>query len=161
MRLPEQSVGPERMHMPEVRPTRAALVAVVALAAALAGVVTVSVRGEAHAGERLFDGRHPLAGGLAHHPQPLPAEALRCVNCHARSDRLEAGFAPVLSAASITRAAERRGGPASRYDRTAFCRVLRTGIDPAWVLVSRAMPRYALTDAQCAALWTYLTEGDA
>ena len=62
MRLPEQSVGPERMHMPKVRPTRAALVAVVALAAALAGVVTVSVRGEAHAGERLFDGRHPLAG---------------------------------------------------------------------------------------------------
>jgi hypothetical protein len=52
----------------------------------------------------------------------------------------------------------RRGGPASRYDRDAFCRLLRKGIDPAYVMINEEMPRYTLDDADCAALWRFLTE---
>ncbi len=141
--------------------------------AVMATGVAASVAG-AREGAGLFDGRHPLAGRLAHHAQALPAEALRCVNCHARGPAASAavgisaatgvsaatpGFAPTLSAAHLTGHIERRGGPPSRYDRSAFCQVLRTGVDPAGVLLPRAMPRYDVTDAQCAALWAHLTQG--
>jgi hypothetical protein len=53
----------------------------------------------------------------------------------------------------------RRGGPPSAFDRDTFCRLLRTGVDPAWVVVDVSMPRYALSDEQCHALWTHLLEG--
>ena len=36
--------------------------------------------------------------------------------------------------------------------------MLRTGVDPAYVLITRQMPRYTLSDDQCLGLWRYLTE---
>ena len=51
----------------------------------------------------------------------------------------------------------RRGGPPSRFDRDAFCRLLQSGEDPAGVLLPRAMPRYAIDSAACDALWRYVT----
>jgi hypothetical protein len=35
--------------------------------------------------------------------------------------------------------------------------VLRTGIDPVHILIPTAMPRYAASDLECAALWGYLS----
>jgi hypothetical protein len=40
-----------------------------------------------------------------------------------------------------------------------FCRLLRTGVDPVLIVVSRQMPRYELDESQCGNLWHYLTEG--
>ena len=51
----------------------------------------------------------------------------------------------------------RRNGPPSRFDEASFCRLLRTGVDPADIVVPRAMPRYAIDDTDCRALWAYLS----
>ena len=36
--------------------------------------------------------------------------------------------------------------------------MLRTGVDPASIVITRQMPRYTLDDNQCLNLWRYLTE---
>jgi len=36
--------------------------------------------------------------------------------------------------------------------------MLRTGVDPVYVVISRQMPRYTLSDDQCLDLWRYLME---
>ncbi len=64
---------------------------------------------------------------------------------------------PQLDRERLTASISRRGGPPSRFDRATFCRMLRTGEDPASVLLPKVMPRYELTDEQCAALWHHLT----
>lgn len=133
-------------------------------------------------GRALFTGAEALT---AHSGGPqgtaLPPAASRCINCHSapglRPAALAAGpatrsnpasaagaqqpaaaiFGPALNAAALLQPQARRGGPASRYDAQALCRLLREGQDPAGVLLSAAMPRYTLSDAQCRALWTLLT----
>lgn len=103
----------------------------------------------------------PLPGRLAGHTFDLPAAATRCVNCHAgvaRTASLDsAAFATPLHAGTLQLAISRRGGPPSTYDASSLCRVLREGVDPAFVVVDQAMPRYQASDAQCAALWAWLT----
>ena len=126
---------------------------------------------ELERGQRLFSGAEPLRGTISGHPSALPPFASRCVNCHAPGSSTPGAkptsasapptnttFAPLLTPAYLTGAIARRGGPPSRYDEAAFCRTLRTGIDPAYVIVSRSMPRYELPDADCHALWRQLTE---
>jgi hypothetical protein len=103
-------------------------------------------------GAELSDGRLPLTGGLQGHDDPLPAEALRCANCHEGSTAV----APRLDRGLLQQAQPRRGGPPSSYDETSFCRLLREGLDPAHVLLPREMPRYRIDDRDCAALWAYL-----
>jgi hypothetical protein len=112
-------------------------------------------------GAQLYDGRLPLRGQLRGHDQALPAEALRCTNCHELSRQPaqdDARFAPRLDRAQLTQAQTRRGGPATRYDEAAFCRLLRLGIDPAQVLLRKAMPQYTLTAEDCSALWLHLSQ---
>lgn len=110
--------------------------------------------------DRLVDGGRAtvLRGRLAGHPGDLPAAATRCVNCHATGatagQSLTAAFGPSLDSDTLSRAISRRGGPPSRYDAVSLCRLLREGIDPAWVMVDASMPRYEVSDAQCQALWT-------
>lgn len=115
-------------------------------------------------GRSLFHGQLPLQARLSGHTQPLPAGAVTCANCH----RTQAGTpqvrapggrdtGPVLNATTLLARVERRGGPPSRYGREAFCRALRTGVDPAGVLLPRVMPRYAIDDRNCDALWRFLT----
>lgn len=104
------------------------------------------------------------------HTDPLPQQAVRCVNCH----RPESGptgsvaatdsaalatdkFAPALGPRLLTQSVARRGGPPSTYDRNSFCKLLREGVDPAHVMIPQAMPRYTLTDEECEALWLFLT----
>ena len=51
----------------------------------------------------------------------------------------------------------RRGGPPSRYDAAGLCTLLRSGVDPAHVIILRTMPRYDINDADCQSLWLHLT----
>lgn len=101
-------------------------------------------------GEALFFGKVPMQGKPRDHQSPFPAEVVRCANCHA------AATLP-LGGDLLTASRQRRGGPPSAYDETKFCKLLRTGIDPAYVMVDHAMPIYDLPDSDCAALWTYVT----
>lgn len=110
----------------------------------------------ARRGERLFHGEEPLRGAIVGHDDALPAHASKCVNCHDLAAGRQAKYGSILRRAALLEAAARRGGPPSRYEAGSFCRLLRTGIDPAHIIILRAMPRYEIDDAQCLALWNYL-----
>ena len=112
-------------------------------------------------GARLFDGTEPLAGTLSGHSASLPVETTRCTQCHTGP-----GASPAAASSSaspldrrLREARPRRGGPPVAYEPASFCRSLRTGVDPAHIVLPRAMPRFDADDAQCAALWAYLTQG--
>lgn len=127
-----------------------------------AGLLTSAGCDRGEAGRRMFLGEIPLPARLAGDPALLPDAATRCANCHLAAPTGGAAgtrdFAPALTAATLRGTRPRRGGPPSRYDVERFCTLLRTGIDPAHVVIKRAMPRYAIDDRQCRALWVYLTE---
>lgn len=116
---------------------------------------------DAARGAALFSGDRPPVARIRGHADPLPADAARCSNCHGAKGgaRPDAGqpFAPELTREYLLLPTARRGGPKSSYDEAAFCRALRSGVDPAWVTLQRAMPRYELDDAACSALWAHLT----
>lgn len=138
---------------------RAALALLASLAVTAAALAAWPALQEARArahGSALFEGRQPLAGRLLGHAADLPPDAARCVNCHRAPGAAGAAFAPALQGATLTSAHARRGGPPSRYDAQSFCRLLRSGIDPAWVQIPRDMPRYDIADADCQALWAHV-----
>lgn len=145
---------------------RALVVAGLALAvvAGAAGVAALQRSADGAAqrerGAALFDGRAPLAGRLVGHELALPALATRCTNCHeaaaAPAAAASAPFATALDGAHLATSRPRRGGPASAYDETRLCALLRSGTDPAHVMISTTMPRYEITDAQCRDLWAHL-----
>ena len=110
------------------------------------------------AGRSAFVGERPLVARLPGHSLDLPAEAVRCVNCHASSTGAsgQATFAPLLTSRYLNELRSRRGGPGSRYDAASFCRLLREGLDPAGVMINTAMPRYTLSPQGCEDLWAYL-----
>ena len=114
-------------------------------------------------GRALFIGRQPLTGRIREHQSALPPQVVKCDNCHGEQNRGAATaiktLAPRLDAALLLRTYSRRGGPPSVYDVNAFCKLLRTGADPAFVLVAREMPTYDIADGECAALWQFLTGG--
>ena len=144
------------------------VLAVLVLGAALGAVATARhgpQTRDAQAGQRAFEGSTPLAARIEGHETALPPTATACANCHrpapqvatvAGSAPAAAAFGPRLHRALLTEPVARRGGPPSRYDPASFCRLLRTGEDPAGVLLPRAMPRYELDDAACAQLWQHL-----
>lgn len=121
---------------------------------------------EVERGRQLFFGELPLVGRVTGHTTDLPPNALRCINCHTAGTAppvspgaaSSASFGPALNADTLTRPTPRRGGPASRYDEQALCKLLTTGIDPAYIIIPRNMPRYALNSADCRALWLYLSQ---
>lgn len=146
------------MKVREVMKKRRGLCALVLFSALLPGAWA---RGDGALGAQLFDGRQALPAELAGRDLALPVVATRCSNCHRRDGPAATAppapsFGPPLTAASLRTRQPRRGGPASSYEAASFCRVLRTGIDPAFVVIDQQMPRYSATDAQCAALWAYL-----
>jgi hypothetical protein len=144
----------------------AAKAIVAALALAGASAIATDLSPAAQEGQRLFSGQTPMSGQIVGHRSALPLLASRCVNCHAAGASTSASdpqdvtssFGPVLSAKLLAEPVARRGGPPSRYDDAALCRLLRTGVDPAYIIIPRAMPRYELSDAECRALWLYLNE---
>jgi hypothetical protein len=146
------------------------------LAVIAAGALTLTLAGAAlhsapyERGAQLFDGRAALTARLVGHEQTLPAETVRCANCHTleRAPRPEARpnataspltdtLAPALGQNSLLSAHRRRGGPPSRYTSDSFCKTLRDGVDPAHVVLPKTMPRYVINDTECSQLWTYLT----
>ncbi len=140
------------------RRSRAARAAVAWLALVFSGVAAARPLGTAARGRALFNGKEPLAGRVRDHRSPLPAQVVVCRNCHAaQAGAGQPPPAPAVDRALLLQAVPRRGGPPSAYDRAAFCKLLRTGVDPAYVLVAREMPVFELDDAQCDSLWLYLT----
>jgi len=121
-------------------------------------------------GAALWSGGLPLTARIVGHAHALPSAVARCINCHAGATAASApsaglepadGPAPVLTARHLRESRPRRGGPPSRYDAASFCTLLRTGVDPAAVLLPRQMPRYEISDADCGALWVHLTRKPA
>jgi hypothetical protein len=106
----------------------------------------------------IFNGKHPLVAHLRDDNRALPSSTTRCVNCHAAAPDAPgtAAFAPPLTHDSLLGATRRRGGPISHYDAAAFCRALESGVDPAGVMLRKAMPRYRISDADCTALWNFV-----
>jgi hypothetical protein len=124
-----------------------------AIAIAVAFCCTPWLRGYA-----LYHGHQAMKGRITGHDSDLPGRASRCVNCHdvGRSAALSARSIAPLTGASLTEPHFRRGGPETVYAESSFCTVLRDGMDPAQVLVSRTMPRYDLSASDCQALWIYV-----
>jgi hypothetical protein len=145
---------------------KAALIASGLTLAMIAAASALSARADAPpspasvaaAGRSAFVGDKPLAARLPGHSLDLPAEAVRCINCHAPATGTsgQAAFAPLLTSKYLNELRSRRGGPGSRYDATSFCRLLREGLDPAGVMINTAMPRYSLSPQGCEDLWAYL-----
>jgi hypothetical protein len=145
---------------------RPALLLAAALVAALAyGAWSRGAGGRAAQGARLFDGREALEATLADHAVALPSGSVRCSQCHTGPGGNPSGGAPSpgprLDRASLRDTLPRRGGPPVAYELATFCRTLRTGIDPSHVVLPRSMPRFAIDDVRCEALWTYLTQAPA
>jgi len=112
-------------------------------------------------GQALFSGSINLRGRIYTHVADMPASVVRCSNCHAVADGPDVplSLAPRLTHDLLLLRRTRRGGPPSNYDRDGFCRLLRRGVDPAFVMISVEMPRYTIDDADCKALWRYVTGG--
>ena len=148
--------------------TRVVLAGATGLAVIAAGVgmlatLTVSARTSATTaaadpalGRTLWQGRAPLQARLAGEGADLAPAQARCAACHALPSP-EGGGAlgdgPMLESSRLVRPMSRRGGKVSRYDEAAFCRLLRSGLDPAANPVSSRMPRYEIAAADCASLW--------
>ncbi len=119
-------------------------------------------------GRAAFHGDSTLSGRVVGHSIALPRQASRCQNCHETraGAPLSAGgngnavggepFAAPLDRKWLRSPRSRHGGPLTTYDTAAFCTLLRTGVDPGHVMISPLMPRYDISDGQCADLLTYL-----
>jgi hypothetical protein len=148
-----------------------ALLAVASSCSARADRTADPEREQLERGEDLFVGDGGLAGRVAGQDDPLPPAAVRCSNCHtgptagpnspnpSEADGGEAvlAYGPAVFGDALTAVRPRRGGPPTRYDETTFCGLLRSGIDPAHIIIARAMPRYTLDSVSCRALWSYVT----
>ena len=110
-------------------------------------------------GKRIFHGLDAVPATVQQHGTLLPAHVSRCINCHSAYTPSGAwpGNAQYLSATTLSSKISRRGGPAYRYDQPTFCATIRTGVDPAAIMLEAKMPRYRMSDAQCADLWFYLS----
>jgi hypothetical protein len=131
-----------------------------ALWGAVAALAAPAAFAQSVTGEDLYRGRAPLPAHLRGHASGLPPAAVACVNCHEPGPQVastSAAFAPRLDA-TLRTALPRRGGPPTAYDEAAFCRLLRTGLDPAHIVVRQAMPQFTLDDAQCALLWNFVSQ---
>lgn len=133
------------------------------VALALAQGASASDGASAARGRQLFEGEVALAARVVGQDFSLPAEASRCVNCHggataSSSPAVSQRVGPALTRAALTDAVRRRGGPPSRYDDASLCKLLRSGVDPAHVIILRTMPRYEISDADCRSLWQHLTD---
>ncbi len=134
-------------------------------------------------GQALFHGEIALPARLPAHAELLPTLATRCSNCHEQINRVPVGsasgaaggatevtrsagataegassYALALTRDGLTRLRPRRGGPPSAYDNASFCQLLRSGADPARVIIANDMPRYEASNEQCQQLWAYLLD---
>ncbi len=113
-------------------------------------------------GEQLYSGGRPLTATISGHSAPMPSKVVVCSNCHGAPLGKPGSkpAAPDLRHGWLEQVRARRNGPAGRYDQASFCRALRSGIDPVYVMLPIRMPRFTISDPDCEALWLYL-EGKA
>lgn len=132
------------------------------LSVSFGAALWLAATGSTQRGAALFNGKEPLNGRIRSHEETLPPEVVRCINCHGAktSNDLSRVAAPHLDKAWLLDFHQRRGGPPSRYDQPAFCKLLRTGVDPAHILIAREMPTYNVDDADCASLWSFILGND-
>ena len=145
-------------------PWAAGLCALVLGGLVLPGGASAGGRATTARGRALFAGKEPLKGRVRDHQSDLPASVVVCHNCHVTAATPPGSLsrpAPRIDRTLLLEARARRGGPPSAYDRAAFCKLLRTGVDPAYVLVKREMPVFDVDDTQCESLWRFLTDQDA
>ncbi len=137
-----------------------AAMGVLALSCFLRAEAAGTAEASAATGRRMFLDGASLQAAIVGHPEALPTRLAACANCHQGSGTglAAASFGPRLDGTRLTEARGRRGGPPSAFSPASFCRMLRTGVDPASILITRQMPRYTLDDNQCLGLWHYLTE---
>lgn len=138
---------------PSARGNQGRTQAMVLIAVLAVGLIALGLREQRlhQRGEVLFNGLAPMqAGSLVIPPQAGGPE--RCASCHLAAG----GAGPLLTAASLTRPQARRGGAPSVYDRSAFCRALREGVDPSGMKLAATMPHVAVSDEECSALWAFL-----
>lgn len=132
-----------------------------AVAALGLGVSLAAAGGHAYPwlkGAAIYHGYLARAGRIEGHGTDLPAAASRCANCHDAVQPKEAvRVISPLTRMGLREPHPRRGGPPSAYDQANFCNFLHTGIDPAAVMADRTMPRFALDDGDCAALWQFVS----
>jgi len=128
------------------------------LSASFAAALLLAQSSEIRRGDALFHGNESLTGRVRGHDETLPPDAVRCANCHdaVNGGRLTRVAAPHLDRSLLLEPKQRRGGPPSRYDQSAFCKLLRTGVDPASVVVAREMPVYDVDETACVSLWSFL-----
>ncbi len=109
-------------------------------------------------GESIFLGRTSIVGRIREHQSSLPPEVVRCANCHGVESRAASaqGAPPRIDRSLLLEIRSRRGGPPSAYDSGRFCKMLRTGVDPASILIAREMPIYEIDDGRCVDLWRFL-----
>lgn len=107
-------------------------------------------------GYEIYSGQHALVAHLRDDNRILPDMAVRCINCHGRTDNATS-FGPPLTSRYLLSDMHRRGGPSSRYNLSSFCRVLNVGVDPTGIVLKKVMPQYTLSDGECAALWNFVT----
>jgi hypothetical protein len=121
-------------------------------------------------GNAIFHGESIVAGRLEGHDTALPAKAARCSNCHEARNSAPAGSSVTSGASAVPSASyaaplnrewletdrSRRGGPPTHFRPADLCALLRTGIDPGHIILPTIMPRYEISDMQCADLWAYL-----
>lgn len=137
------------------------MLACVAASSAALGAETDALKTiSAARGQALFEGREPLSGTIRGHTRSMPADAVICGGCHKSTPSGPGGLsqAPSLDVKGLLDQLPRRGGPPSAYTLDTFCRVVRTGVDPVYVLVSRTMPKFVVSAQQCESLWLYLME---
>ena len=122
-------------------------------------ILSVTAQPPPERGELLFHGGVRLTAKLAGSEDDLSPAATRCSNCHGSDARgIAEGDAKGsnIRGPALTSRQSRRGGPPSSYNLESFRLALRAGHDPAHVVLVRAMPRYTISAADSAAIWTYL-----
>jgi len=152
-----------QMHGPSIRQLFCRIIGVLILGCLLQSEATsapAKADNSASAGRGMFFGGGALHGTILGHSEALSPRVASCANCHLNDAgvRSSTSFAPTLDRDAMTELRSRRGGPPSLFSPTSFCRMLRTGVDPVYVLITRQMPRYTLSDDQCLDLWRYLME---
>ena len=125
------------------------------------GLTTVEISAMSDVGEKLYWGESELHATIGTGRDEISADAAKCVNCHGKDGKgiAESGIrGSDIRQSVLTKVTGRRGGPPVRYTEATFCDALRLGHDAAGVVLSRAMPRYRVSTAECRALWNYLAE---
>lgn len=106
-------------------------------------------------------GKHPITATIAGSTE-LPATLLPCVNCHGADGRgrAEGGVVPSnvtwMELTKPYRAATPNGRRRPAYDEKTLARAIGEGIDSAGNPLHAAMPRYAISPGDLAALVSYL-----